>query len=445
MVVEAREAGLLERAGEVRERLADQWRSASPSSPAEIMRFYEQADQTEDLDCFHAFPGRQSWTENLLHVVGTAKPKLVLDIGCGAGHDIRAVREQYPDVVVRGVEPSNLFRTALQADGFQIYKTVEQAPVETADVLSCFDVLEHVPDPETWLGAIAQRAKGDAILVETCSTFDMGTPLHLVENRGWHPGRVLERHGWVMTVASDRLRVWQRLRDAAADTTTLVVCAFRSVSIPTVMSLISLVGSLGPNGHRVQFCSEAGINRARSIAASRWYRETDEQVLLFIDDDIRFSPRDALMLIERAKSGYEVVCGAYPVRGGQHLSLRTFDETAVLGFGPNEPPVEIRWAATGFLAIHRKVFDALVPTLPLCMPGDPAAFWPLFTWSKDVEDTAVGGVTQLSEDWFFSQQARQAGFKVWLEPRIVLDHYGEVPFNVHTMDALARVVTANGQ
>ena len=85
---------------------------------------------------------------------------------------------------------------------------VADAPVEDADVLNCVDVLEHVVDPETWLGSIAHRAKEGCMLLESCATDDLGTPLHLASNRGWHPGRVLQTHGFERMAEEGRLRVW---------------------------------------------------------------------------------------------------------------------------------------------------------------------------------------------------------------------------------------------
>jgi hypothetical protein len=57
-------------------------------------------------------------------------------------------------------------------------------------------VLEHLTDPEAFLTGIAARAPVGCLLFEATATHDATTPLHLAENRGWHPGRALESQGW---------------------------------------------------------------------------------------------------------------------------------------------------------------------------------------------------------------------------------------------------------
>ena len=37
---------------------------------------------------------------------------------------------------------------------------------------------------------------GKKLLNRATSTNDLTTPLHLANNIGWHPGRVLDKHGW---------------------------------------------------------------------------------------------------------------------------------------------------------------------------------------------------------------------------------------------------------
>ena len=72
--------------------------------------------------------------------------------------------------------------------------------------------------------------------------------------------------------------------------------------------------------------------------------------------------------------------------------------------GNRQPPKKIEYAATGFLAVHRKVIDALIYSgrFPLCHADKPWSFWPLFQ-----PITAPMGKTNayLSEDWSFCLQA----------------------------------------
>lgn len=408
--------------------LADEWTRRDPRSPAEIAAFYREAEGLgADLDAWHQTEERRTWTEQLVYVARSIGAAAAVDIGCGAGHDLRALREAGLSVV--GVEPNGELAAALRDDGLRIVSNVAQAPIEDAALLVCVDVLEHVADPESFLAGIAARARPNCVLFETTATFDCGTPLHLPENRGWHPGRVLETHGWQVIDRGERVRVWQRLAPVGTASAGLLICAYRGLTVQTHEAVLSLLGRDGWRRHPVKH-GDALISRSRSIAVSRWWAETNDDVFLMIDDDILFDPDEAESVVALAREKRGIACAAYPVRNGGHLAIRGLG--APIHFGPNLPPLELRYAATGFMACHRDVIDALVPTMPLCHGNQPWAFWPLFL-PLVIEDAPSGGHNYLSEDWAFSERARQAGFTVWLDPTVKLGHLAVVPINVSNM------------
>lgn len=194
----------------------------------------------------------------------------------------------------------------------------------------------------------------------------------------------------------------------------------------------------GDNRWFEQTGGEAGINRARSIQASRWYRETTSDVFLMVDDDVVFDPEDANGIVDRCREGYDVIAAAYPTGDASHLAVRTLGETS-LRFGPDVLPLEMRYVATGFFAVHRKVVDAMVRTLPLCHANTSWAFWPLFDFSV-VDDEEAGGFNYLSEDYTFCDRARSLGFKVWLDMTISLDHLALQPLNIVNMSDVHHAV-----
>lgn len=419
---------------EAREALSAEWASRAPSTDADIAAFYRESEHlAADLEAFHSDPGRQSWTRAIVYLAKTQGVERVVDIGCGAGHDLIALAEAIPDLELVGVEPNDALRdhVASEARGTVAHMTadVQYAPIETADMLVCIDVLEHIPDPESWLTAIAQRAPIGCWLVEATATHDCGTPLHLKENRGWQPGRALEGAGWENVQAQGRFRVWQRVREAVQPRATLMLCANRSVSIPTFRSILTMQEALHDQRWRVYIGGEAGIHRARNIAASRWYRETADDVFVMVDDDIVFNPQDIERLVDRCRNGYPLICGAYPVRDGGHLALRGLSEDVY--FGANLEPMEIGSLATGFVAVHRDVLDKIIPTLPLCHAMTPFAFWPLFAFENSQD--SEGDWEHLSEDYFFSKLAREHGFSTWLDRSIFLGHLGTVEIGVRNM------------
>lgn len=423
--------------------LAAEWERRAPQTASEVLEFYRTSELLgADLEAFHTDPMRQKWTEALIHVATRdAKANLVIDIGCGAGHDLRALRAAGVPMV-RGVEPNDKLSIRLGLDNFRVHTCIENADIESADLISCFDVLEHIPDPESFLDQIASRAKLNAVLMETCATFDCGTPLHLRENRGWRTGRALERRGWEKIAEDGRLRVWQRMATENRVSTSLIVCTFRSVSMQTHRSILQLLTKdrMNTRGWREQYGGEAGINRARSIRASQWWADTADDVFLMLDDDIIFEPEDAERLVDLCRDGHDIIAAAYPVRDGGHLAVRVLDGASLdISFGPGAEPVEMRHVSTGFFAVHRRVLDALIPTLPLCHGNQPWAFWPLFDY-RVVADEGAGGWNYLSEDYNFCELARDLGFKVWLDTQTKLKHLGVMPISYANMKAISEAI-----
>lgn len=425
---------------EARERLSAEWRDANPSTPDEIAEFYRDSEALEDdLIAFHTSPERQRWTDVAVHVARTPSVERVVDIGCGAGHDLAALAEALPDLELCGVEPNDTLRNELyRRDVALMVASVLAAPIEDADLLLCFDVLEHVVDPEAFLTSIATRAKIGCMLVETVATEDCGTPLHLKENRGWHPGRALEMAGWARMDQEGRLRVWHKIREGAVPRGTLMLCANRSISIPTFRSILSMQDALSDQGWRVYVGGEAGIHRARNIAATRWFQETADDVFVMVDDDVTFHPRDLERIADRCRNGYPLICAAYPVRDGGHLALRGMNQDVT--FGPEQDPIEIGSMATGFVAIHRKVIEAVIKDLPLCHAMTSFAFYPMFDF-RTVQDSH-GEWEHLSEDYSMSLRAREAGFPTYLDPTIILGHLGLIEISVRNMQQVHAAVKA---
>lgn len=443
---------------EARSATAAEWASRSPKSPEEIVGFYRESGALRDeLDAWHLTEDRRKWTEAIVYVAQKIEASLVVDIGCGGGQDLIALNAAgIPRLY--GVEPNEELAARTRAAGIVVGPDVAKAPIEDANLIVCIEVLEHVVDPDAFLGSVAERARPNAVLIESTGTFDLGTPLHLEENRGWHPGHVLERYGWEVIDHTDRMRVWQRVRPRNVNRSTVLLCAYRTVSLPTLHSLMALsgvtstmydhdTGSLpeprltdgGESAWRITTKTGDGlVSRARSIVVSRWWAETADDVFLMIDDDISFSVDEAERVVAAALRTEGIVCGAYPIRSGVGLALRGLEAQNAIDFGPDKTElVEIEYAATGFMAVHRKVIDAMVPTLELVHADQPWSFWPLFAPLIVPMGPAKA---YLSEDWSFCHRARDLGFKVYVDPSIKLGHLAQIELDVHNMSQVARAV-----
>jgi hypothetical protein len=415
-----------------RARLAAEWQAAAPRTEADIAEFYRTAQHYgPDLEAWHQTPERQELTRMLVHVAKEASVKCVVDIGCGKGHDIQALYGALDTPELHGVEPNRaLYQRYL--DHAYFYDTVTDAPVESADLLICIDVLEHIPNPESYLAGIAQRAPVGCLLFEASACEDTSTPLHLPANRGWRTGHCLEQHGWELADETGRVHVWRRMANENRQRASLLLCAYRNVSVASLQAVMRLTAGEQPGWRLRVKTGDALISRSRSILLTAWWRETADDVCLLVDDDIGFTPADADHIVELCRNGYDIVAGAYPVHDGGHLALRYLDGQQTVRFGPDEPPMEIRYGATGFLAIHRRVVDALIATMPLCHPLESWSFYPLFPLLV-IEDATAQGNVLLSEDWALCELARQAGFRVWLDPTIRLQHASTVPLSISNM------------
>ena len=422
---------------EARERLAAAWNAAAPSSPDEVAAFHSTAPEvTDEIEATHATPERQALTAQVVDIARQIGATKILDVGAGGGHDMRALEAAgVPDVF--GVEPNLDLRIGLNLhhDGQRCDADVSTAPIEDRDLILCVDVLPRVPDAGAWLASWASRMRLGAVLIETCPSDDVALPLTLKENHGWLPSPTLESLGFVMIHAADRLRTWQRTAERGGATSSLLLCAYRDVSPETM----GCVMALRNEGWRFfPKYGDALIDRSRSLVVSQWFRETNDDVFVMVDNDIVFAPEAAQILADRCRNGCDVIGGVYPARDGGHLILRGEDGEPIGGpdlFGPGLEPVRTRHVGTGFVAVHRKVVAALVETLPLCHATHPWAFWPMFQ-PYPTEDPYTGGWNYLSEDYAFCDRARALGFGVWTERTIALGHLSQIQVTLKNMDLI---------
>jgi hypothetical protein len=183
---------------------------------------------------------------------------------------------------------------------------------------------------------------------------------------------------------------------------------------------------------------DADIARARSRAATYFIERSDADVLLSIDSDISFEDNDALSICRQAMT-HDIVCGIYVTRSrfnGVTASRLNLDQR--VNFGADRTPVEILWAAGGFTAIHRRVFERLAddPEMILLHPNDPTLrMRPFYLPMCGVNEE--GEPIYISEDWSVCERARRAGFKVYCNPAVRLEHIGTTRFVLEDLYAKA--------
>lgn len=212
---------------------------------------------------------------------------------------------------------------------------------------------------------------------------------------------------------------------------------WRTEEVAHAQAMRSLVRHLDREGIEFTDATVVGdalVSRSRSIAASAFLR-SDADVMLTIDSDIWFRPEDAVSLCEKAME-FGVIGALYMTRSLNTQPALLLPEGESVTFAPGASPVSVRFASTGFMAVHRSVFERLSEGLPLCHQGwsdrgADTSFWPFYMpftipWEGD-------GHMYLSEDWAFCQRAKDAGMGIWLDPSIRLAHYGQTAYTLEDL------------
>ena len=174
--------------------------------------------------------------------------------------------------------------------------------------------------------------------------------------------------------------------------------------------------------------NESLITRARNTCVDHFKKNESYTHLFFVDADIGFDPWEACMLIQ---SGYPLVGGGYP--------LKKFPVEVVANRVENpietESHIEVSRTGTGFLCIERSVFD-VVEQHESVRDFKSDAYdmmgYPLKTWF----DCDIRNDTYLSEDWFFCENYREMGGRVFLDKRFDLTHQGMIAFSQEKSDQI---------
>jgi 2-polyprenyl-3-methyl-5-hydroxy-6-metoxy-1,4-benzoquinol methylase len=96
--------------------------------------------------------------------------KIVADIGCAGGCFIDFLHSVANETI--GIEPSAIFRKGLEQKGYKVFAYPKDALSEyknKIDVITSFDVIEHVDDPKAWVSELYEllRGGGSKIIVGT--------------------------------------------------------------------------------------------------------------------------------------------------------------------------------------------------------------------------------------------------------------------------------------
>jgi hypothetical protein len=158
------------------------------------------------------------------------------------------------------------------------------------------------------------------------------------------------------------------------------------------------------------------VTRARNKIVKR-FLESKMQFLLFIDSDILFDPKQIIRLRSHDKF----------IVGGAYLKKKLpYAPVCNSKIGEEGDLDIVREAGTGFLMIHRDVFEdirTMYPEHSYTNEGDEEK-GTYYDWFR----VGVKNGRYLSEDYYFCQLAGEAGFNVYYDSAVLVRHVGRAVY-----------------
>jgi len=111
----------------------------------------------------------RQFDNSIAELVNIAKPNKILEVGCGEGH-VTDVLLANSEATIQALDISQTIVDIAKAEidsprvDFQQFNIYDLAEKETADLVVCCEVLEHLEAPETGLLRLAEKAAPYAII-----------------------------------------------------------------------------------------------------------------------------------------------------------------------------------------------------------------------------------------------------------------------------------------
>lgn len=164
--------------------------------------------------------------------------------------------------------------------------------------------------------------------------------------------------------------------------------------------------------------NESLVHRARMEMTATFLRRTEFTHLFWIDADIEFEPEHIAKLWNM---NADIAVGCYAMKKPDKQWFAAWkDGQLIKDLDQFDGPIEVDYAGTGFMCINRRVIETLAATVPHWEGANgpvPALFM-----------TPIHNGCLESEDYHFCRIAREAGFKVMMDPSVRLKHWGQYAF-----------------
>jgi len=169
--------------------------------------------------------------------------------------------------------------------------------------------------------------------------------------------------------------------------------------------------------NKISFRQGCYVHSNRNQIVKTFLESKDSEWLLQIDPDLSFGYDllQRLLLMARLKEG-KVAAGWYMntvemQHGKKQIIPLVFKYVKDGMYMPQMPegeqPISVDAVATGCLLVHREVYEKTKRSGPS----------PWFDFGVTVNGDLVG------EDMFFSKLVKDAGYEIWVDPKLQLKHY----------------------
>ncbi len=119
-------------------------------------------------------PEPWAWERRRALLLGELQPgERVLDLGCGAGRFVAALRQAGADAIGVDLAEGALERARRNVPGADFSPTTEPIPDSSVDLVWCSEVIEHVPDTAALLSEARRVLKTGGRILVTTPSYDL--------------------------------------------------------------------------------------------------------------------------------------------------------------------------------------------------------------------------------------------------------------------------------
>ncbi len=141
--------------------------------------YYGRTASVYEAQQIHPGDEHEDALEHMAEIIGLLGARTALDTGCGTGRGLRFLRTRFPDLVLRGNDPSSaLLRVAVE-HGIPETALVHASTLDLTDRPGSYDVviaigvLHHVPDPDAVVAKMISLAR-KAVLISDSNYLGQG-------------------------------------------------------------------------------------------------------------------------------------------------------------------------------------------------------------------------------------------------------------------------------